>query len=127
MALALLMFLSWALWNLWSDLRFQSKKVAGLRAPKLNLTLSQAPAITISSTRLEVYLGRDAACDFHFDDGTLSARHARFQYHHGQWWLEDLHSSNGTYINDNPVLSPVVITTHDQLRFGELAFSVKIE
>ena len=127
MALALLIFLCWALWNLWSDLRFQSRKVAESRAPKLTLVLNKTPAYSASSTQQEVFVGRDAACDFHFDEGTLSARHARFQYHHGQWWVEDLHSSNGTYLNEDPVISPVVITTQDQLRFGELSFSVKIE
>jgi len=127
MALALLIFLCWALWNLWSDLRFQSRRVAESRAPKLTLVLNHTPAYSASSTQQEVFVGRDAACDFHFDEGTLSARHARFQYHHGQWWVEDLHSSNGTYLNEDPVISPVVITTQDQLRFGELSFSVKIE
>jgi hypothetical protein len=127
MAFALLLFLAWALWSLWSALRFQSKKVSESRAPKLTLTLSKLPSNSISSTQQEVYVGRDAACDFHFDDGTLSARHARFQYHHGQWWIEDLQSSNGTYLNENPVVAPVVITTQDQLRLGELTFSVKID
>ncbi len=127
MAVALLVFVCWALWNLWRDLRFQAKKVSELRAPKLTLTLNQVPSISASSSQAEVYVGRDSACDFHFDHGTLSARHARFQYHHGQWWIEDLKSSNGTYLNEDPVISPVVLTTQDQLRFGELIFSVKIE
>ncbi len=127
MALALLAFLFWAFWNLWSDLRLQSKKAGELRAPQLTLTLENLPSITTSSTQAEIYMGRDDACEFHFDNGTLSARHARFLYHHGHWWIEDLHSSNGTYINENPVNSPVVITSQDQLRFGELAFNVKIE
>ncbi len=127
MALVLLGFLCWALWNLWNDLRFQSRKIAEAHAPRLTLTLDHVPPISKSSNQSEVYLGRDSACGFYFDDPTLSARHARLQFHHGQWWVEDMNSSNGTYINDSPVTSPVVITSLDQLRFGELCFNVKIE
>ena len=34
-------------------------------------------------------------------------------YRQSQWWIEDLHSTNGTFLNQEAVLEPVVITDGD--------------
>ena len=44
-------------------------------------------------------IGRDTHCDLSVMDEALSAHHARITFHHGQWWLEDLNSTNGTFLN----------------------------
>ncbi len=44
-------------------------------------------------------IGRDPKCDVCIDDGSVSRRHAQVSYISGQWWLEDLGSSNGTLLN----------------------------
>jgi pSer/pThr/pTyr-binding forkhead associated (FHA) protein len=73
-----------------------------------------------------VILGRDAACDYPIDDQTISSKHAQLSFHHQQWWLEDLRSTNGTYLNDETVTSPVVVTNGDRLRLGHLGVKVEI-
>jgi pSer/pThr/pTyr-binding forkhead associated (FHA) protein len=40
--------------------------------------------------------------------------------------LEDLASTNGTYLNDEPVTTPVVITHGDELRLGNLGLKIEI-
>ena len=48
----------------------------------------------------------------------ISARHAHLTYHHNQWWLEDLASTNGTLLNDIRITTPTVITSGDELQCG---------
>jgi pSer/pThr/pTyr-binding forkhead associated (FHA) protein len=74
----------------------------------------------------EVIIGREPNCDFHLDDQTVSSQHARLSYHSQQWWLEDLASTNGTFLNDEAVSTPVVITHGDELRLGQLAIRIEI-
>jgi pSer/pThr/pTyr-binding forkhead associated (FHA) protein len=74
----------------------------------------------------EVILGREPGCDFLINDKTVSSRHARVSDHHQQWWLEDLASTNGTFINDEAITAPVVITHGDEVRLGHIELSVQI-
>jgi pSer/pThr/pTyr-binding forkhead associated (FHA) protein len=62
-----------------------------------------------------------------FGDDTVSARHARLSYHHNQWWVEDLQSRNGTYLNDERVSVPTVIVSGDELRYGQVATLIEID
>ncbi len=50
-------------------------------------------------------IGRDLSCDIHIDDDTVSRRHAVVHYRDGEWWLDDAHSANGTYLNGRQVES----------------------
>ena len=72
-------------------------------------------------------MGRDPASDLYIEDKTISARHAKLSYHHGQWWVEDLRSTNGTFLNDEPVQEPLVLASGDRLRFGQVQWQVQAE
>lgn len=69
-------------------------------------------------------IGRDAAqCNLSFPaDNRLSRRHARIYEASGEWMLEDLGSSNGTYLNQQPVQQPVKLRSGDQVGLGSLTF-----
>ncbi len=86
------------------------------------------PAVLVFRiTATEAILGRDPTCQIYIDHPTISARHARLAYHHAQWWIEDLHSRNGTFLNDQPVQDAVVLTQGDELRCGAHTFAVSLE
>ena len=125
--IALYAFLGWALWTLWQDLRSQGKTLSTFHAPVLILRMHEdSDDHTFRFTSSEVLVGRDLSCECHIDDITISARHARLAFHHGQWWVEDLNSRNGTFLNDAPVTASVVITSGDRLQCGQRFLSISI-
>ena len=71
-------------------------------------------------------MGREPACDFPINDQTVSSRHARLSFHQNQWWLEDMASTNGTYLNGEAVTTAVVITHGDALRLGQVGVMISI-
>lgn len=127
MALTLYIFLGLALLTLWRDLKHQSDLAAALKTPPVSLLRQAVESPTpIYFASQEILIGRDPLCDSQVDDMTVSARHARLTYHHGQWWVEDLHSTNGTFVNQEAVSIPVVVTSGDELRFGQVVFVITI-
>ena len=48
-------------------------------------------------------LGRDETSDIHIDSPRISRAHARLSYKNKEWILEDLESSNGTFVGNKPV------------------------
>ncbi len=128
LAVALYAFLGWGLWLLWRDLRQQSRGMTAAHLPPLKLVQQgEEQSLALRFTSPQVIVGRDPGCHCRLEDRAISARHARLSYHHGQWWVEDLRSRNGTFLNDSPVKGPVVVTSGDRLHFGAIAFQVMLE
>ena len=67
-------------------------------------------------------LGRVAGNTIVIDDPHTSARHAELRFARGQWWLRDLGSSNGTFLNDEPVRSIVGVHPGDVIQCGRVRF-----
>jgi predicted component of type VI protein secretion system len=66
-----------------------------------------------------VDIGRDASLPLHLDDDTqVSRRHARVSAQGGQAVVEDLGSTNGTYVNEQPIHAPRTIRPGDTIRIG---------
>jgi pSer/pThr/pTyr-binding forkhead associated (FHA) protein len=49
------------------------------------------------------------------------------RYHHNQWWAEDIHSTNGTFINREKIMDPTVLFSEDVLRCGVKEWKIMIE
>ncbi len=127
MAAVLYSFLGLAVFTILRDLQQQGAFIAARFPTPLSLTsLVETNPTTRRFTKPEIVVGREPTCDFPLDDQAVSSRHARLSYHHQQWWLEDLASTNGTYLNNEPVTAPVVITHGDELRLGHLAVKIEI-
>jgi pSer/pThr/pTyr-binding forkhead associated (FHA) protein len=127
LALALYGFLGWAFYVLWQDMRQQSALLSRKQIPGLQLTWldDQEKRARLFNTP-ELIIGRDSAADCSIPNETISARHARLSFHHNQWWLEDLESTNGTFLNQERLDIPTVIVTGDEFRCGQVNLNVLI-
>jgi pSer/pThr/pTyr-binding forkhead associated (FHA) protein len=66
-----------------------------------------------------VDVGREPSLPLHLDEDTqVSRRHARIAAQGGQVVVEDLGSTNGTYVNDQPISSPRTLNPGDKVRIG---------
>ena len=51
-------------------------------------------------------------------DDHASNHHARFQFAHGSWYVEDLRSTNGTYLNGHRMFSAQRLRKGDKIKIG---------
>jgi len=127
LAITLYAFVISALLVLWRDLRRQSKGVIPSVVPTIKITTREdGTSESYEYTLSEVTIGRDPNSSCQLDDNSISAQHARLTYQQTQWWVEDLGSTNGTFLNQEPVTTPQVITSGDKLRCGRIVFQIQI-
>ncbi len=66
-----------------------------------------------------VMIGRGADCQLILDDDYVSTRHARVIGGDKGSYVEDLGSTNGTYVNGQRITAPTTITLSDTVRIGK--------
>jgi pSer/pThr/pTyr-binding forkhead associated (FHA) protein len=66
----------------------------------------------------EVTVGRAAGCQVTVDDTYVSQLHARVFSRDGKLYVEDLGSTNGTYLNRKKVSGPIAMQRGDRLQVG---------
>ena len=106
----------------------QTGALASRRIPPISLYgTDPGNEVRYQFNHSKVTVGRNPACDCVIDDDTVSAYHAQINFRHSQWWLEDLGSTNGSFINEQRVSAAIVLTTDDKLRFGQIKFQLEID
>jgi hypothetical protein len=73
----------------------------------------------------EITVGRAAGCQVTVDDTYVSQLHARVFSRDGQLFVEDLGSTNGTYLNRVKVSGPMVMKKSDRLQVGNTVLEVR--
>jgi len=66
-----------------------------------------------------ILLGRGTDAAIRLDDDYVSTRHARFATNGEQWFVEDLGSTNGTYVGSQRVSTPIPVGLGTQVRLGK--------
>lgn len=126
LSVVLYAFLGWALYTLWADLRQHAFTVSNNKIPSLTLAGTEELAEEYYFIQPVVNVGRGATNDLLLNNDTVSSHHARLTFNLNQWWLQDLNSTNGTYINGQRLLTSTVLTTGDMIGFGEVNLLVSI-
>ncbi|NVB82539.1 MAG: GGDEF domain-containing protein [Kofleriaceae bacterium] len=68
-------------------------------------------------------VGRDSEAGFVVSRSSVSRQHARlFVDDDGDWWVEDLNSTNGTFVNENRITRSQQLSDSDQVRFGDAIY-----
>ena len=129
LAIALYAFLGWALQTLWRDLKQQGDFLSSQKKPSIRLfaTTENGKDVQRRFVQTEITIGRDPNCDFPVMDEAISAHHIKIFYHHSQWWLEDLNSTNGTFIGKDQVTVPTVLINSDQFKCGGTTFTILMD
>ncbi|MDX6298103.1 MAG: hypothetical protein QOI51_1960 [Nocardioidaceae bacterium] len=104
-----------------------------LRQPKrrrgaptqLVITEGSNVGVTVPLEDLPILLGRGADATVRLDDDYVSTRHARFVPSGEDWYVEDLGSTNGTYIGSQRITTPMVVTVGVQVRMGKTIAELK--
>ncbi|NPV84752.1 MAG: FHA domain-containing protein [Anaerolineae bacterium] len=126
LAISLYAFLGVALYTIWQSLRASGFQILSHKPPTIALSIEDSLAITQEFSISEVTIGRDPNCEFTIQDETVSAHHARLRFHHNHWWLEDLNSTNGSFLNNERVEVPTIIMTGDEIQIGKAIITVHI-
>lgn len=71
-------------------------------------------------------LGRTEPNSIVIPDPAVSARHCRLSFRKGQWWIEDLGSANGTYLNGKPVAATTVLSDGDFVEVAQVKLTMEI-
>jgi hypothetical protein len=67
----------------------------------------------------QLTVGRDSTNDVVINDAEISRRHARLTFQGGKYILEDLGSTNGTFVNGQRLAGPRVLKAGEVVSFGE--------
>ena len=70
-------------------------------------------------------IGRSDACQVILQDTYASQMHARVYPKDGEWFVEDLGSTNGTYLNRVKVSHPAPVGPGDEIRIGKTTLEVR--
>lgn len=97
------------------------------RGVPTKVVLLNARGGRVSTHRLSgtVEIGRAASCAIRPEDTYISQEHARISNRNGSWVLEDLGSTNGTYLNQRRITVPTEISAGDQIRVGKTVLEVR--
>ncbi|HOU13703.1 MAG TPA: FHA domain-containing protein [Anaerolineae bacterium] len=71
-------------------------------------------------------IGRGATNVLPINDPFASTNHALILWREDLWWLEDLGSHNGTFLNDARISQPAPLTSGDHIRIGETVLRFEI-
>jgi hypothetical protein len=126
LAISLYAFLFWAVRITWAELKKAARDKIDPTIPPLSLIAHQDTdePIYYDLTKEVNLIGRAAHCDIIVRDETVSSHHGRIYYESGQWWFQDLNSSNGSFLEENRVDRPAVLTNGDALRLGRINFQI---
>jgi FHA domain len=67
----------------------------------------------------QLVIGRDSSNGVAINDAEISRKHSRLSFQGGKYVLEDLGSTNGTFVNGQRLAGPVVLKPGDVISLGE--------
>ncbi len=92
---------------------------------QLIVTEGSLAGTRVALTGKPILIGRANDSTLVLTDDYASTRHARISETNGVWYLEDLGSTNGTYVGDNKVTGPLPLEAGVVIRIGKTAMELR--
>ena len=77
--------------------------------------------------RQETVVGRDPLCDMLIESQGISRRHARIVFRDESYYIDDLESVNGTYVNRERIRKPTLLCDGDTIHFYRVSGIFRID
>jgi len=123
-ALSLYAFFGLIIFLLWKNLINKDNTVAASQRPTIAIKNISKDETQVFSDN-ELFIGRDKLAQIRFQhDEAVSNIHARLFYKENNWWVEDLQSTNGTFLNLDPINTPAIIISGDQITCGKTTIEI---
>ena len=104
----------------------QQQKKKGQRGPRtLVVTAGPLSGTKITLGDQPILIGRADYSTLVLTDDFASSRHARLTNRGGQWYVEDLGSTNGTYLDQQRVQGPLLVQPGQPIRIGQTALELR--
>jgi pSer/pThr/pTyr-binding forkhead associated (FHA) protein len=92
---------------------------------RLLVTGGPLSGTTLPLTEEQITIGRSNDATLVLNDDYASSRHARLFPQDGQWIVEDLGSTNGTYLDRQKVTQPTPVPTGVPIRIGKTVLELR--
>jgi pSer/pThr/pTyr-binding forkhead associated (FHA) protein len=92
---------------------------------RLLITAGDKAGYQLKLDHREITIGRSENSDLVIDDEFASTNHARLVKNNDEWTLQDLGSTNGTFIDGVRVTTPVPFKLGSEVRIGKTAFELR--
>jgi pSer/pThr/pTyr-binding forkhead associated (FHA) protein len=91
----------------------------------LVVTEGSLQGTTLALGTASILIGRAPECTLVLEDDYASNRHAKFTFHQGTWLVEDLGSTNGTYLGRTRVQAPIPVEPGVPVRVGRTVLELR--
>ena len=105
--------------------RVQQTGPVGAIPSRLVITQGDRAGVELALTGKEILIGRAASCDLLVDDEYASSQHAKLIQMNNDWLIQDLNSTNGTFLAGNRVGTPAVVKLNTPVRVGKTVFELR--
>ena len=95
------------------------------KATKLVVTAGDKVGTEIALAGRQLTIGRAGDSDLIIDDEYASTHHAKLVFINGDWLIQDLDSTNGTFLDGQKVSTPAPVAMNTQVRVGQTTFELR--
>src|SRR5687767_13420431 len=93
----------------------------------MQIVKGETPGTVLALQTGRTVIGRHPTCHIVLDNAAVSRHHAQILESHGLYFLEDLRSRNGTFLNGEPLSSRAELRDGDEIRICDVVMSFQLD